>query len=108
MTLLYAAILCTAIGNLTPATLDSGAAGQRAAARAAVTNLPADLPAFLRGAADPLVHPKPEPDRWRDRHAAAMDEAWKYDHCIDVEVVPAAALQPPARFSYLLELHRLT
>src|SRR5690606_38492213 len=47
-------------------------------------------------------------DRWRDRDAAAMDEAWKYDHYIDLEVVPAAALQAPDRFSYLLELHRLT
>ncbi len=108
MTLLYAAILCTTIGNLTPATLDWGAAGHRAAARAAVTNLPADMPAFFRDAADQLVYLNPEPDRWRDRDAAAMDEAWKYDHYLDFEVVPAAALQAPDRVSYLLELHRLT
>lgn len=108
MILLYATILCTTIVNPPPAVIDWGAVGHRAAARAAVTNLPAGMPDFFRAAADQLVYLNPEPDRWRDRESAAMDEAWKYDHYIDFEVVPPAALQAPDRFSYLAELQRTT
>src|SRR5690606_12279125 len=66
------------------------------------------MPAFFRDAADQLVYLNPEPDRWRDRDAAAMDEAWKYDHYIDFEVGRDVALQPPYSLSYLLDLQRLT
>lgn len=111
MTLLYATIL-SAVAVLpfagAPVSFDWGAAGHRAAARAAVTNLPAEMPEFFRAAADQLVYLNPEPDRWRDRESAAMDEAWKYDHYIDFEVVPPTALQAPDRFSYLQELNRTT
>lgn len=109
MILLYATVLSAAAVSVPPAAAaDWGMAGHRAAARAAVTNLPADMPAFFHAAADQLVYLNPEPDRWRDRESAPMDEAWKYDHYIDFEIVPAAALQAPDRFSYLEELHRTT
>lgn len=82
--------------------------GHEIAARAAVTDLPSEMPGFFRDAADQLVYLNPEPDRWRDSESAAMDEAWKYDHYIDFEVVPNGVLRAPDRFSYLDELHRTT
>lgn len=85
-----------------------GRHGHEISGRAAATNLPAGLPAFFRDATEQLVYLNPEPDRWRDSEAAAMDEAWKYDHYIDFEVIPNAALLAPDRFSYLAELRRTT
>src|SRR5690606_35085913 len=110
MKLLNATILpALALGaGLAAAMPDWGARGHEAAARAAVTNLPAGLPAFFRASTDQLVYLNPEPDRWRDGASAAMDEAWKYDHYIDFEVIPPAALQAPDRFSFLQEIQRTT
>jgi len=78
-----------------------GANGHEMAARAALTALPADMPAFFREAGDQLVYLDPEPDRWR---AAGRDEAfgaWSFDHFINLESVPAAALEAPDRYAYL-------
>lgn len=110
MKLLNATILpALALGaGLAAAMPDWGARGHEAAARAAVTNLPAGLPAFFRASTDQLVYLNPEPDRWRDGASAAMDEAFKYDHYIDFEVIPPAALQAPDRFSFLQEIQRTT
>lgn len=85
-----------------------GRHGHEIAGGAAATGLPNSMPAFLRDAADQLTYLNPEPDRWRERSDTAMDEAWKYDHYIDFEVVTAGALQMPDRFRYLQELQRAT
>lgn len=71
------------------------------AAAVAVASLPADVPSFFREARDQLVYLNPEPDRWRGRGGPAMDQAWRYDHYIDLENVPEAALDAPDRFTYL-------
>jgi hypothetical protein len=75
------------------------------AARAAVSVLPSDVPAFFRAAGDQLVYLNPEPDRWRGRGLVEMDQAWYYDHYIDLENVPEAALLAPDRFVYLQALY---
>jgi hypothetical protein len=82
-----------------------GAEGHEMAARAAVSALPSDMPAFFRAARDQLVYLNPEPDRWRDRQAPEMDQAFSYDHYIDLENVPDAALEAPHRFAYLEALY---
>ena len=79
--------------------------GHELAARAAVTALPTDMPAFFRSAAERLVYLNPEPDRWRDSGQRAMDQAWNYDHYIDVENVPDGALEEADRFSFLKVLY---
>jgi hypothetical protein len=76
------------------------------AAFAAVTSLPTDVPSFFREAADQLVYLGPEPDRWRSRSRLEMDQAWRYDHYIDLENVPDAALEAPDRFTYLDALYK--
>lgn len=75
------------------------------AARAAAQTLPETMPAFFRDATEQLVWLDPEPDRWRDFEARAMDQAWRYDHYIDFENLPDGALDAPDRFAFLTELY---
>lgn len=82
-----------------------GFVGHEMAAAAAVDVLPQDVPAFFRDAGEQLVYLNPEPDRWRSRDLAEMDQAWSYDHYIDIENVPQAALDAPDRFQYLAALY---
>jgi len=88
-----------------PAPLPWGFTGHEMAATAAVAVLPESMPQFFRDAADQLVYLNPEPDRWRSRDLAGMDQAWSYDHYIDMENVPAAALDAPDRFQFLAALY---
>jgi hypothetical protein len=78
--------------------------GHEMAGRAAAQKLPADLPAFFRAAAEQLTYLNPEPDRWRGDGFRELNEAKRYDHYIDFEVIPQAALAAPDRFRYLAAL----
>jgi hypothetical protein len=82
-----------------------GALGHEMAARAAHATLPAAMPAFFRAAGGQLVYLNPEPDRWRARALAEMDQAWSYDHYIDLENVPDGALDARDRWPYLKALY---
>jgi hypothetical protein len=75
------------------------------AATAAVDHLPPDLPSFFLQAGDQLVYLDPEPDRWRSRELREMDQAWSYDHYIDLENVPEGALDAPDRYAFIRALH---
>lgn len=81
--------------------------GHGIAGRAAAAALPEGLPAFFRDAAGQLAYLNAEPDRWRDRDLAAMDQAWNYDHYIDLENVPAGALEAPDRWRYLDRIYEV-
>ena len=73
-----------------------GERGHEIAARAAAAALPAGIPGFFRDAGPQLVYLNPEPDRWRERSLTEMDQAWSYDHYIDLEnVVDVDALTGP-------------
>lgn len=82
-----------------------GGAGHEMAARAAVTRLPAEMPAFFREAGERLVYLNPEPDRWRVGRQREMDQAFQYDHYIDLENVPDGALEARDRFDFLRRLY---
>lgn len=82
-----------------------GRVGHEMAARAAVAALPDAIPAFFREAGDQLVYLNPEPDRWRVRESEEMDQAFAYDHYIDLENVPSGALDAPNRFEFLRALY---
>lgn len=82
-----------------------GETGHRMAARAAVEILPSTMPAFVRAAGDQLAWLNPEPDRWRTRELGAMDQGFSYDHYIDLENVPAGALDAPDRWRFLEALY---
>jgi len=81
-----------------------GADGHRMATRAAHGILPAAMPVFFREAEAQLEYLSPEPDRWRNGDLREMDEAWKYDHYIDLENVPPGALQASDRFEFIAAL----
>ncbi|MFI5228201.1 MAG: nuclease [Gemmatimonadales bacterium] len=86
-----------------------GDAGHRLTGEAAARALPAEMPAFFRGAARELAYLNPEPDRWKDRAERALDPALDLgtspEHFIDMEMAPPtvldAALHAPDRYAYL-------
>ena len=86
-----------------------GFTGHQMAARAAVSLLPAvppaGIPTFFVEAGEQLVYLNPEPDRWRVRELEAMDQAFAYDHYIDLENVPQGALDATNRFEFLRMLY---
>lgn len=78
--------------------------GHEIAGRAAAVDLPAELPGFFRNATDQLTYLNPEPDRWRGAGFAELNEAKRYDHYIDFEVIDPAILDAADRFRYLSAL----
>jgi hypothetical protein len=87
-----------------PASLAWGEHGHRLSGRAAATRLPKEMPEFFRKAAPQLEYLNPEPDRWRSKTLLEMNEAFSYDHFLDLEMVPPAALDAEDRYSYLAAL----
>lgn len=81
-----------------------GLHGHEISGRAAATNLPAALPAFFRDATERLAYLNPEPDRWRGEGFRELNEAMRYDHYVDLEVIPAEVLAARDRFQYLMGL----
>jgi hypothetical protein len=82
-----------------------GEKGHYIVAEAALRGLPAEMPAFFRDAGPQLVYLNPEPDRWRDGEAEAMNEAFRYDHYVDLENLPEGALELRDRWVYLRALY---
>ncbi len=105
LALLVCATVSLSLAHPAPDPLVWGADGHRMAARAAVDALPGEIPAFFTRAGDRLVYLNPEPDRWRSPPLREMDQAWSYDHYIDLENVPPGALDAPDRFVFLRELY---
>jgi hypothetical protein len=75
------------------------------AARAATATLPPGIPGFFTDAGEQLVYLDPEPDRWRSRPLREMDQAFSYDHYVDLENVPAGAMDAPDRWVFLKRLY---
>jgi hypothetical protein len=76
-----------------------GNEGHMAINRVAAEKLPADVPAFLRNAAEQLAYLGPEPDRWREKSEWALKLSQEPDHFIDLELIEGMTL-PPDRYSY--------
>src|SRR5215210_2256685 len=83
-------------------TLAWGEHGHKLSGRAAATRLPKAMPGFFRKEVDRLEYLNPEPDRWRSKTLMEMNEAFSYDHFLDLEMVPAAALDTEDRYAYLV------
>ena len=104
--LLATTLVAAAFAGTLSATVRWGDHGHRISGRAAATNLPAEMPGFFRDAVGQLEYLNPEPDRWRNRTYVAMDDAYEYDHFIDLEIVPDSALAAVNRYAYLAILER--
>ena len=83
-----------------------GEAGHRLSGKAAATNLPQEMPKFFRTATNQFEYLNPEPDRWRSRTYLEMNEAFSYDHFVDMEMVPPAAFETEDRYAYLVALYQ--
>jgi hypothetical protein len=83
-----------------------GRDGHRMVGTAAANGLPEDMPRFFRDASEQLTWLNYDPDRWRNDGMVEANEAWQYDHFIDLEPIPDAALAERNRFEYLLWLQR--
>jgi hypothetical protein len=81
-----------------------GEAGHVLSGKAAAITIPATMPEFFRKAADQLGYLTAEPDRWRDRSAPAVTDAFNPDHAINLELVPPGGLEAKDRFVYLAML----
>jgi hypothetical protein len=81
-----------------------GLYGHELAGGVAATNLPAELPAFFRSAAEQLAYLNPEPDRWRGDGFRELNEAKRYDHYVDFEIIPDSIRAAADRFQYLAAL----
>jgi len=77
-----------------------GDEGHRAINRAAAGKLPAEMPAFLRGAAERIEYLGPEPDRWRHQEEFALKNSQEPDHFIDLERVADVPQLPPGRYQF--------
>jgi hypothetical protein len=98
-------VLVAAVVGAAPARF-WGAHGHEISGRAAAMRVPAAMPSFFRRAVDQLAYLNPEPDRWRTQGTSEMGEAFRYDHYIDMEVVPDSALAARDRFAYLSMMQR--
>lgn len=68
--------------------------------RAAALAVPADMPPFLRQAADRIAYLGPEPDRWRQVSEFSLKNSQEPDHFIDLERVADIAELPAGRYDY--------
>ncbi len=105
-TLLLALILSSgsAVGG-TPPPPRWGFYGHDMGGQIAAAALPAEVPAFFRGAGARLGYLNGEPDRWRNPAAPAMNEAFNPDHYLWMENLPEGALEAPDRYAFQARLH---
>jgi hypothetical protein len=92
-----AVVVSSAFGGLLPRAYAWGNEGHRLVNLLAASNLPADVPTFLRSPAAiaEIEYLGPEPDRWRNPAEAELNAAQAPEHFIDLE--PADALGPLPR-----------
>ena len=76
--------------------------GHRIINKLAASNLPADMPAFLRSQAaiDEMEYLGPEPDRWRSRAEPELSAAQSPEHFIDFEAADALGPLPHKRLEF--------
>jgi len=89
----------------TPAPAPWGAHGHDIVTRVAFHALPPGMPDFFMAAEDQLAYLGAEPDRWRSRDLKEMDDAWEFDHYIDLENVPPGALEASDRYEFMAALY---
>ena len=83
-----------------------GEVGHRLINRLAATNLPGDVPEFLRGPAaqDAMDYLGPEPDRWRNAAEPELNAAQAPEHFIDLEYADLLPTLPKRRYDYVRAL----
>ena len=98
--------VCLTVLLLANAAWPWGNEGHMMINRVAAEKLPADMPAFLKGAEEQLTYLGPEPDRWREKSEPALKLSQEPDHFIDLELVEGMTL-PPDRYSFYRALETM-
>jgi hypothetical protein len=90
-----------------PAAHAWGNEGHRLINRLAASNLPAEIPAFLRSEAaiNEIEYLGPEPDRWRSPAEPELVSAQAPEHFIDMELADPLAPLPHKRFDFLAKAY---
>jgi len=83
-----------------------GQEGHEIVGLTAVAKLPLAMPAFFRDAPARFAYLNYEPDRWRSEGTPEANEAFRYDHYVDLEVVPDSAWVVQDRFEFLALMQR--
>ena len=98
--LLAAGLLCLALPSQPAHAWEQE--GHRIINKLAASNLPADVPAFLRSQAaiDEMEYLGPEPDRWRSRAEPELSAAQSPEHFIDFEAADALGPLPHKRLEF--------
>ena len=83
-----------------------GTDGHNMINRAAVANLPTDVPLFLRNAnaLDTIEYLGPEPDRWRNKAESELNAEQAPDHFIDLEYAQLVGPLPKKRYDFIRAL----
>ncbi len=82
-----------------------GNEGHMAINRVAAQKLPADMPPFLKNAADHLAYLGPEPDRWREKLEPQLKYAQEPEHFMDMELVDWMDKLPPDRYLFVRAIY---
>jgi len=96
----------TSLSFTGPATVRWGPDGHEIVGLAAASKLPMAMPEFFRAARAQLGYLNYEADRWRSDDMPEVNEAYRYDHYIDLENVPDSALAAQDRYEYYATLLR--
>jgi hypothetical protein len=80
--------------------------GHSIVAEAAVRSLPAEVPAFFRRGTGMAAHCAQDPDVFKQRETAALNDAEGPEHYVDLELLQGKPL-PDRRSAYLKLLHEL-
>lgn len=91
-----------ALGSSGPAAHAWGNEGHRMVNRLAASNLPADVPMFLRSesAISEIEYLGPEPDRWRSPAEPELSATQAPEHFIDLELADALGPLPRLRLDF--------
>jgi hypothetical protein len=72
---------------------------------AAVSQIPADMPSFMKAGSAQIVYEGPEPDRWRSDLEKPLEQAQAPDHFIDMEYVDWMKQLPADRYKYIQAIY---
>src|SRR3569832_162287 len=98
-------VVASALFLIPTLALSYGDDGHRLVNRAAVQQIPADMPDFMKAGSAQIVYEGPEPDRWRSDLEKPLEQAQAPDHFIDLEYVSWMKEFPADRYKFIQAIY---